>query len=157
MIGNLTMAELAAIRRLSPTDAEAYLHTFAASNDITPDEFELALKLAGRDLVKPQPPTLRRGFSHDASRSKWFITAWLLGASWTDLAYLHGIRRQTVMSAADTLMPSFLRQPARLQSKLAPEKLSMLRRQFLNCPDKHDLAPVELAEFLLSTTEHDDA
>ena len=151
MIGTLSMEDLARIRRMSQTDAEAYIKHF----ELTDTERSQALALAGRSIVQPEaPPTLPRGQIHDASRPLWFVSAWLLGASWRQLAFLHKITPQTVMASADKIMTSPQRQAARLATAISPERLSAFRAEFLR-NDWAGFEPPAVAEKLLSITQED--
>lgn len=155
MIGSLSMEDLGRLRRMSPTDAEAWLKSFT----LTEDELATAMRLAGKDLPSTPPPDKReqsvpRGQIFDASRPLWFVSAWLMGASWRQLAYMHKISPQTVTASADRLMPSVQRQAARLNPTMSYEALSEYRATFLK-GDWKGKSPLEVANTLLSTTELD--
>ncbi len=138
------MDDLAKIRRMSVTDAMAFLN----SKPLTADERAQALTLAGRNLEPSSP--VPHGIVRDQSRPKWFVTAWLLGASWRQLAALHAIRPQTVMASADTVMPSFERQRSRLRDKMSYEALSAYRAAFLQMHWAEGEGPLAMAEQLLA-------
>lgn len=152
MIGSLSLEDLARIRRMSETDARA----FVADKNLSVEQLTTVLLLAGKNINEAHKPlTVNRGIVFDNSRRKWFLAAWLAGASWRQLAWLHGVAPQTVLSSADRLMPSHLRQTARLATTMTPEALSAHRAAFIAEPALADLDPVALAQHLLATTDKD--
>lgn len=155
MIGSLTMEDLSRIRRMSPTDAESFLRGYA----LTEADRETAMKLAGKDLAPIDPIDMKaasvpRGQMYDATRPTWFVTAWLLGASWRQLAYLHKVTPQTVMASADKIMPSAERQAKRLESQMSYEALAEYRTAFIKGQWK-GLDPLTIATTLIQKTELD--
>ena len=156
MIGTLTMEDLARIRRMSSTDAESWLR----DKDLTDEQRAQVLSLAGRDVkpvvqaVSHAERSVPRGHVWDRTRPLWFAAAWLMGASWRQLAYMHKIAAQTVTASADRVMQSADRQRLRINHEMSYEALAEYRVAFLK-QDFKDQTPLEVANILLSTTELD--
>lgn len=150
MIGTLSMEDLARIRRMSRTDAEAFLTNHPT---LSIDDKQRVLSLAGKS-IEEQPAHIPRGVVYDRSRPKWFVTAWLMGASWRQLAWMHKIAPQTVVASADRVMSSPERQASRLADQMSPDKLSQYRAAYIET-DWGDATPVEIAKQLLFETDTD--
>lgn len=149
VLGTLSMDDLRKLRKMSPTDAEAFL----LKHVLTKDELDSAMKLAGRDKQLTVEETIQ---IHSPSRRLWFVAAWLAGASWRQLSRLHDIAPQTVTSVADRMLSSPERQAQRLRSDMSLEALETYRRSFLQNKDKFSLMrPQEVAQWLLDNTELD--
>lgn len=153
VLGTLTLEDLGKLRKLSPPDAELFL----AAHTLSEQERGYVDKLVGRDLK-----SLPAGYSvqvHDPTRRLWLCAAWLAGASWRQLARLHQVAPQTIMSVADRELTSFERQV--LRNKIQPKPISLesldaYRNAFVKNVDtlKH-LPAQEVAQWLLDNTELD--
>ena len=151
IIGNMTMDDLSAIRRMTKPDAERFLRKFALSDD----ERESVSALAGKDLTTKAPISPAQAH-YDPYRRVWFAVGHLLGASFSQLAYPCGIRRQTVMASVNSILPVETRKVLRLASKLSLESLSTYQRKFYeNREVLSEMDLSEAAQWLLEHTELD--
>jgi hypothetical protein len=84
------------------------------------------------------------------------ISAWLIGASWRQLARFHGVAPQTVMSIADRRLTSSERQILRLRSDMSLESLDAYHKSFTaNLAMLATMTPFDVANWLLTNTELD--
>lgn len=151
VLGTLTMDDLGKLRKLSLADAEMFLSTHTLSDT----ERKYAEALIGRDIK-----SLPAGFSvqvHDPTRRLWLCAAWLAGASWRQLARLHSVAPQTIMSVADRQLSSVERQALRIRTEpMSLESLDAYRKSFVkNVDTLKDMPPQDVARWLLDHTELD--
>lgn len=86
-----------------------------------------------------------------AVRRKWMTAAWLLGASYRQLALLHGITKATILQSVDKEMSKDDRASARLGGKLSYSALEWYYHAFVsNAKLLATFSPPAAAEWLLS-------
>lgn len=147
VLGTLTMDDLSTLRKASRGDAEALL---AKHPTLSHDELQRARLLISKDRAAASVK------QYDPSRRLWFASAWLAGASWRQLARLHDVAPQTIMSIVDRIMVSSERQPLRLKAEMSLESLSAYHASFIKNSDKFSLmTPQQVAQWLLDNTELD--
>lgn len=152
LIGPLGHEEIKIIRGLSKGDAELWLA--AKFPGLTSDDKEIALRLAGRDL-KTLPPATSNS-KYDPTRRLWLAAAWLMGASWRNLAALHGVAGPTILLTVDRILPKEERQAQRLGTRMSVDRIAMYRASFTaNIQHLQSLTPLEIAQWLLDNTELD--
>lgn len=150
VLGTLSMEDLGNLRRMKPADAAIFL----SGHTLTHDEQVKVDKIIGRDL--PEMASSMVIQVQDPSRPLWVLAAWMAGASWRQIAKLHGVASQTIMAAADRLLVSSQRAPQRLRVGMSLEALDTYRKSFVNNLDKFRLmTPQEVAQWLLDNTELD--
>jgi len=151
VLGTLTMDDLSALRKMKPVDAEMFLSKHQLS-----DGDKMRLKdIIGRDLTDDIGSSMIIHLQ-DPSRPLWVLAAWLAGASWRQIARLHGVAPQTIMAAADRLLVSSLRQPQRLRTSMTLEALDSYRATFIkNVASFRLMTPQQVAMWLLDNTELD--
>jgi len=141
ILGSLTMEDLSRIRRMGTADAELFLsrHTLTDEDRLT------AMSLIGKDKDRPD---------YDKVRRHWLAAAWLLGASYRQLAAVHGVARQTVMDIVWRALPEAPSR-SRAVSVMSNEKLSHLR-VFFNKHVEHlmDLSIHEAAQWLYDNLDY---
>ncbi len=145
-IGNMTMEDLSAVRRMTRPDAELFLQKFR----LTPEEHETVLNLASQGLAKDSP--VYPGQHHDPYRRIWFAVGHLLGASFEKLAYPYGISRQTVVSSVNRILPTSVRSSQRISRTVSLEDLSAYQRKFYE--NKELLASMTLIDAAAWLHEH---
>lgn len=146
-IGNMTMEDLSAVRRMTRPDAEAFLKRF----ELTPDEHETVLNLAGHSL-ESQQPVHPANAGYDPYRRIWFAVGHLLGASFEKLAYPYGISRQTVIASVNKILPTKVRAAQRISRTIGLEDLSAYKRKFYE--NKELLASMTLIDAAAWLHEH---
>lgn len=150
-IGNMTMEDLSAVRRMTRPDAEQFLKRFT----LTEAEYKTVVDLAGHGL-KGQSPIAPTQPYYDPYRRVWFAVGHLLGASFEKLAYPYGVRRQTVIASVNKILPTPTRASLRIATTISLEALSAYQRKFFE--NKELLAtmtPLEAAAWLHANTELD--
>lgn len=157
LLGSLTLDDLSKLRKFTQTEASIFL----LDHELNPDELERAQALIGRDLGPGRTSILpefdyKPSTKYDPSRRFWIATAWLLGASWRQLASGYGITPQTTMNIASRILPVQTRQGIRLSKELSLEKLSTYFRKFTdNTHELLGLTPLQAAQWLLDHTDLD--
>lgn len=145
---HLSIEELERLEYLSPEDGEGFLAAF----DLPEELLAAARRRLGRKL--PRSEVLRP--SYDPTTRNFRAAAYLLGASFHQIALLHDVASQTVMSSISRILPAATRQSQRLATKLSLEALADYQvayehnREYLN-----RLTPRQAAEWLLTNTQLD--
>lgn len=134
---------------MTPADAERFLSQFA----MTEEQLESARSLVGKDLSSGNRIVVTR---HDPTRRLWLAAAHILGASFRQLARLHGVQPATIVQAISKLLPVETRDAQRFTREVSHEKLSAYRATYVaNASSLQGLTPRECAQFILNNTEDD--
>lgn len=141
------MEDLDKIKAMSVDDATRYI----TGRDLDDAEREAVLALAGASKGKVLPMVAG---AHN--RKVWLAAAWLLGASFRQLAESEGIAQQTVLRYVDRVLPKLARQTGRLGTSMSLEALSTYHAKFMSeDPRDIDPDPIATAKWLLAHTELD--
>lgn len=117
------------LRKLSPVEGEIVLSGLG----LTREEITQALEICKKPKASPVTIVI-----NDPSRKIWLVAAWLLGASWRQLAILHGIAHTSVMQSARKAITSksLDYRAMHTKNKIPFERLEIMRRIFLENKDK---------------------
>lgn len=119
------MALTLTLRKATRAEGEGLV----ADLGLTPDELEAVLSLC---LAGPAP-----GHRHE-NRGRWMAAAWLCGASYRQLAALHGIGFSTVR---DHVQRRISDRPTRIAESVTPSQLHTMWRIWL---DRHTKIPTSM-------------
>jgi hypothetical protein len=91
----------------------------------------------------------------DPDRPLWLATAWLLGASYTALAMLHGVSPQAIQQSVYRIIPRAEdRHSHRLGFRLSSESIRAYQAMFYShITTLRTLSPINAAKFLLASME----
>ena len=139
LLDKMSVDELMRVRKMKPTEAE----TFLATKGLTQSELQQARKLV---VIKDK--------HHD--QRLWLATAWLLGASFAQLARDKGVTKQSIMNQVDKMIPQEERAAGRIGGAVSLEGMSEYKVMFFeNLDTLRDLNPKEAATWLISHTSLD--
>lgn len=140
LLDKMSVDDLMRVRKMAKDEAERYLSSFGLSHEE---------KLVARKLITVKD-------KHHDNRL-WLATAWLLGASFAQLARDKGVTKQSVMVQVDKLLPIEERRGGRVSGiALSLEALSEYKVMFFeNVSTLTDFTPKEAALWLLGNTNLD--
>jgi hypothetical protein len=140
ILDKMSVDDLMKVRKMNKGEAEQYLKSF----NLTHEEVVTARKLV---TVKDK--------HHD--NRLWLATAWLLGATFAQLARDKGVTKQSVMVQVDKLLPLEERKAGRMSGMaLSLEALSEYKVKFFESIGTiTDFTPKEAALWLLTHTSLD--
>jgi hypothetical protein len=153
VIGNMSYDDLEQVKSLMRVDAERYIEKF----DLTPDERDRVLQLAGRHIESGEHPYPLTARGYDPYRRQWLASAYLLGASLNKLGFMFNIANQTVSASMNRILPTHIRNTLRLHQDISLEHLSTYHRSYEE--NKELLArmtPLEAAKWLEANTDLSD-
>lgn len=140
LLDKMSVDDLMRVRKMNKDEAERYFDSFGLTHED---------KLVARKLVTVKD-------KHHDSRL-WLATAWLLGASFAQLARDKGVTKQSIMVQVDKILPKEEREGGRVSGiALSLEAMSEYKVIFFeNITVLTDFTPKEAALWLLSNTSLD--
>lgn len=147
-------AGLSLIGRISTLPYDQAENLLLKLEQFSPEERALLMTLNKHPVISKAD--VRLGYYY--KRRMCFAALWLLGASWGQIGALYEVSRQTVMDGGHKMMEG---QTSRFAQKCSYERMSEYNAQFWMA-DNQGLIPismtaVDVARFLLTSTETDDA
>lgn len=132
----------ALLRKLTPNDGQVLL----APLNLSPEEMKEALAICKPAKREDSPQVI----IYDPTRRTWFLAAWILGASWRQLASLHAIAHPSVaQSARKGMTQEIVDEKKRIGARMTLERLALLRNIYLdNKAELSALDPIPAAHKL---------
>lgn len=141
LLDKMTVDDLVAVRKMAEPEALKFLAQF---------------NLSASEMTQAKQLVLVKDKHHD--NRLWLSTAWLLGATFSQLAKDKGVTKQSVMNQVDKLIPVEERKNGRIAGAMSYEALSEYKVMFFeNIDTLRELNPKEAASWLISHTSLDAA
>lgn len=123
LIEKVGVANIIKLRRMTKQEAEVLLSNLFAE-PLPEDEYALVMGITRNDVseMKREPSTLYEEVMRGHRvRAQFIAGAWLAGASWNQLGQLFGVKRQSIMSSANRLLPNGAE---RMKARLSQESVA---------------------------------